>query len=132
MNAGELVLPEGAAVPIGGHSNVFQIQLECHYKDRFIGKDFITGVEMTVAPEKPKKLVGIFLLGSMHINLQPKSWSNVHVSCPYRWDDEIEVFAYRTHAHGNGKVITGKVLRLQILAVRIFQNIGSKLSYDYT
>ena len=32
LNAGELVLPEGAAVPIGGHSNVFQIQVECHYK----------------------------------------------------------------------------------------------------
>ena len=65
---------------------------------------------MTVAPEKPKKLVGIFLLGSMHINLPPKEWSNVHVSCPYRWEDEIEVFAYRTHAHGNGKVITGAKL----------------------
>ena len=110
LNAGELVLPEGAAVPIGGHSNVFQIQLECHYKDRFVGKDFITGVEMTISPQNPKKLVGIFLLGSMHINLPPKEWANVHVSCPYRWDDEIEVFAYRTHAHSNGKVITGAKL----------------------
>ena len=63
---------------------------------------------MTISPQKPKKLVGIFLLGSMHINLPPKEWANVHVSCPYRWDDEIEVFAYRTHAHSNGKVITGK------------------------
>ena len=80
------------------------------YKDRFVGKDFITGVEMTVSPQKPKKLVGIFLLGSMHINLPPKEWANVHVSCPYRWDDEIEVFAYRTHAHSNGKVITGAKL----------------------
>ena len=69
---------------------------------------------MTISPEQPKKLVGIFLLGSMSIWLPPKKWTNIHVSCLYRWDDEIEVFAYRTHAHGNGKVITGNDIKIVI------------------
>ena len=37
-----------------------------------LSEKFITGVEMTISPQKSKKLVGIFLLGSMHVNLPPK------------------------------------------------------------
>ena len=57
LNAGELVLPEGAAVPIGGHSNVYQVQLECHYKDKYNGKDRVS-TDRVFDPDLPAGLYG--------------------------------------------------------------------------
>jgi len=122
LKADPLVLPDGAAIPVGGHSDVNTIQIECHYKDKFDGSDNITGVKFHVTDTVPERLVGIFLVGAYSIYLPPKEWTNINVGCPYRWEDPIEVFAFRTHAHTNGKVITGYRNGLRQLIIKIDQD----------
>ncbi|KAK6991419.1 alpha-amidating enzyme precursor 2, partial [Biomphalaria glabrata] len=55
----------------------------------------------------PQYVAGIFLLSAgftipPHVNLYP-----VDISCTFRMDKSIFPFAYRTHSHGLGRVITG-------------------------
>ena len=45
LDADPLVLPRGAAIQLGGNSNVNSIKIEAHYKDAFKGTDRITGIE---------------------------------------------------------------------------------------
>ena len=106
LNADPLVLPKNAAIRVGGHSKLNSIKIECHYKDQFDGVDNLTGIEVEFTEMAPKSLVGIFLLGANYMALKPHVYTNVNCGCQHK-KDPIDVFALRTHAHNNGRVITG-------------------------
>ena len=107
LDAGPLVLPEDSSIRLGGQSNVNSINIEAHYKDQFDGIDEFTGLVVETSKEPPKKLIGIYLLGSSYFSLPVGKQTNVDIECEYDFEETIEVFAFRTHAHTNGQVITG-------------------------
>nr|KAI8726857.1 alpha-amidating enzyme precursor 1 [Biomphalaria glabrata] len=67
-----------------------------------------SGLKLYTTHQKPQYVAGIFLLHSgdftilLHTNLYP-----VDISCTFMIDKSIIPFAFRTHAHGLGTVITG-------------------------
>lgn len=107
QNAGPLVLPEDAAIRVGGISGIKTINVEAHYTDKFDGADNFNGIQVEISRKAPKKLIGIFFLGSNFFLLPPGKETNVNVECDYPDKEPIDIFAFRTHAHSHGKVITG-------------------------
>ncbi|CBY18092.1 unnamed protein product [Oikopleura dioica] len=107
LDAGPLVLPENSSIRLGGQSDINSINIEAHYKEKFEGSDDLTGLVVQTSTQPPKKLIGIYLLGSSYFSLPVGKQTNVNVGCEYEFDEPIEVFAFRTHAHTNGQVITG-------------------------
>jgi len=115
LDAGPLVLPENSSIRLGGQSDINSINIEAHYKEKFEGSDDLTGLVVQTSTQPPKKLIGIYLLGSSYFSLPVGKQTNVNVGCEYEFDEPIEVFAFRTHAHTNGQVITGYRKGLKII-----------------
>ena len=101
------MLPENSSIRLGGQSDINSINIEAHYKEQFEGTDDFTGLVVQTSKNPPEKLIGIYLLGSSYFTLPIGKQTNVNIECEYQYDEPIEVFAFRTHAHTNGQVITG-------------------------
>lgn len=55
----------------------------------------------------------------------------MNIECQYPYEDPIEVFAFRTHAHTNGQVITGYRKRWRFISGINFEIIEEE-KYTYT
>ena len=76
-----------------------------HYKNPLDSEDE-SGVMLTYTASQPKYRAGIFLLLRSQLTIEP-GVENVHGDMNCEMQDEITMFAYRTHAHALGAVITG-------------------------
>jgi hypothetical protein len=70
-------------------------------------------------------------LGSSYFSLPVGKQTNVNIECQYPYEDPIEVFAFRTHAHTNGQVITGYRKRWRFISA-INCEIIEEEKYTYT
>ena len=79
LKASPLGLPDGAAIAIGGHSNVNSIQVECHYKEIFNFLEIFFSIEnfenSTRTDLTAKILSLVYLLRRMKFSL----------GCPYNF-----------------------------------------------
>ncbi|XP_071502884.1 peptidyl-glycine alpha-amidating monooxygenase B-like [Diadema antillarum] len=109
-------IPRGVGFHVGGSSGINYLMIQLHYGDNL---DHLKGTEgdhsgitlrMTHTPQP--FIGGIYLLWSSNINVPPHS-TNVHsdIACMYDSSANIHPFAFRTHAHSLGKVITGYLIR---------------------
>ncbi|KFD53169.1 copper type II ascorbate-dependent monooxygenase domain protein [Trichuris suis] len=109
-NAPSLKLPQSVGVPIGGNSSIDYLVLQMHYNLQFIGNvvDY-SGVTLKVTTNSPLFLAGVYLLAADASQSIPpkKAEFALNMSCLYEEDAIIHPFAYRTHAHALGRIITG-------------------------
>ncbi|GFS07686.1 peptidyl-glycine alpha-amidating monooxygenase [Elysia marginata] len=109
-NAPPTVLPKGVGLRIGQNTNLNTIVLQVHYAKKFEEDEDPdrSGIRIHTTYEKQPFVAGIFLLMSTWFAIPPEDPSfPVDISCKFERDMTMVPFAYRTHAHGLGKVITG-------------------------
>uniref|UniRef100_A0A0P5MV37 Peptidyl-glycine alpha-amidating monooxygenase n=2 Tax=Daphnia magna TaxID=35525 RepID=A0A0P5MV37_9CRUS len=108
-NAPPTSLPPSVGFRFGGQkSSVKYLVLQIHYAHPLPpGEKDYSGMDIDVTSEEQKYIAGIFLLigGAIIPPFMPK----VHADacCKVNVPAPIHLFAYRTHAHALGRVITG-------------------------
>uniref|UniRef100_A0A915LS27 Peptidylglycine monooxygenase n=1 Tax=Meloidogyne javanica TaxID=6303 RepID=A0A915LS27_MELJA len=110
-NAPPLVLPENVGFAVGNEGDSVQyIILQIHYATPFEGNviDF-SGVTLHLTSQKPQYLAGVYLFVS-GMPIQPgHSAFYTNVSCSYNSDTKLYPFAFRTHTHEMGRLVSAYV-----------------------
>nr|AAG44250.1 peptidylglycine alpha-amidating monooxygenase [Calliactis parasitica] len=103
-------LPKGVGFKVGKTAKINYIVLQVHYKHKLRkdAKSDNSGFVLHSTPQRQPYLAGIFLLWSGDVDIPPEK-TGVHsdIVCQYNQQTTMYAFAYRTHAHGLGRVITG-------------------------
>ncbi|XP_070543295.1 peptidyl-glycine alpha-amidating monooxygenase B-like [Ptychodera flava] len=114
-NAPNLNLPEDVGFKVGGNSHSKYLVLQVHYNnvDSFrAGDTDYSGIQLHMTYQPQPYIAGIYLLVSMNINIQPgQEQIHTDIVCPYEDRARIHAFAYRTHTHSHGKVVSGYRIR---------------------
>ncbi|XP_071109699.1 peptidyl-glycine alpha-amidating monooxygenase B-like isoform X1 [Haliotis cracherodii] len=105
-------LPKDVGFRVGRASSIKTIVLQVHYKHKFsetTPRDY-SGIRIYLTAKRQKYVAGIHLMASYSIVIPPNTpKTHSDISCVYRGPKPMHPFAYRTHAHSLGKVITGYV-----------------------
>ncbi|XP_063548877.1 peptidylglycine alpha-hydroxylating monooxygenase [Cydia strobilella] len=110
-DAPSLTLPEGVGFLIGKNSPIKYLVLQVHYMSMFPeGKTDNSGVLLKYTQEQMPRQAGVFLLGTSGA-IPPKKVEHMETACTMTEDKVIHPFAFRTHTHSLGKVVTGYVVR---------------------
>ncbi|PIO55393.1 copper type II ascorbate-dependent monooxygenase domain protein, partial [Teladorsagia circumcincta] len=103
-----LDLPNGVGFSIGHESdNIRYLVLQVHYAQPFAGdvKDF-SGVTLHLTQKQPQNLAAVLLFVSGESIPPGRSQVQINVSCEYNQPTEMHPFAFRTHTHGMGRVVS--------------------------
>ncbi|KAK6030671.1 copper type II ascorbate-dependent monooxygenase domain protein [Ostertagia ostertagi] len=106
--APSLDLPNNVGFSIGHESdNIRYLVMQVHYAQPFAGdvKDF-SGVTLHITQKQPQNLAAVLLFVSGESIPPGKSQVQINVSCEYGGTTEMHPFAFRTHAHAMGRVIS--------------------------
>ncbi|KAI8736595.1 alpha-amidating enzyme precursor 2 [Biomphalaria glabrata] len=98
-NAPPTVMPKGVGLRVGRKTSIKTIVLQVHYAKILKTQNLQITLDLNFT--QPTKNSGDFTI-LLHTNLYP-----VDISCTFMMDKSIIPFAFRTHAHGLGTVITG-------------------------
>lgn len=115
MDAPALHLPAGVGFKVGGDSEVGWLVLQVHYKsvDSFLppknGHDN-SGVTLVTTAETQPRRAGVYLLGTLG-QIPPHSTTYMETACSFNEPIVMHPFAFRTHAHTHGKVVSGYRVR---------------------
>lgn len=112
-DAPELDLPDGVGFKVGGDSSIQYIVLQVHYAhiDHFKdGRTDNSGVILHYTTYPMNKLAGVILLGTGGV-IPPRKVVHMETSCSITENKTIYPFAYRTHTHSLGKVVSGYVVK---------------------
>jgi len=114
-DAPPLTLPSGVGFHVGGRSKIKYITLQVHYAsvDRFVGgvRDD-SGVFLKYTTERQPKQAGVLLMGTGG-RIGANSVEYMETACKINEDKIIHPFAFRTHTHALGRVVSGyKVQRI--------------------
>uniref|UniRef100_A0A1B0GKM8 peptidylglycine monooxygenase n=1 Tax=Lutzomyia longipalpis TaxID=7200 RepID=A0A1B0GKM8_LUTLO len=112
-DAPKLELPDGVGFKVGLDSPIKYIILQVHYAhvDQFKdGSRDDSGIFIHYTLEPMPKQAGVLLLGTAG-EILPHSVEKMEASCDITEHKEIHPFAYRTHTHGLGKVVSGYRVR---------------------
>lgn len=108
-----MTLPEGVGFKVGGDSNIQYLVLQVHYAhvDHFKdGRTDDSGVFLHYTKRRMPKLAGVLVLGTGG-SIPPRSTTYMDTACSIGEDKTIYPFAYRTHTHSLGKVVSGYLVR---------------------
>ncbi|XP_037082145.1 peptidylglycine alpha-hydroxylating monooxygenase-like [Pollicipes pollicipes] len=109
-NAPKLVLPKGVAFHLGKNTDVKYLTLQVHYADVSLFKDGKTkddsGVFLTYTETPQPKSAGVLLMGTGGY-IFPYSQAHMETACDIAEDKLIHPFAFRTHTHALGEVVSG-------------------------
>lgn len=109
-NAPPTQLPDGVGLRIGKKTTIRSIVVQIHYAKSFAAneKPDDSGIRLHLKSEKQPFVAGVFLLMSYNFAVPPETDKfHVDMSCEYKKKYSMFPFAFRTHAHGLGSVITG-------------------------
>lgn len=115
-DAPPLKLPEGVAFKVGKDTSVKFLVLQVHYAhvDKFVnGATDDSGIFLKIAdPETNSitKRAGVYLLGTGGM-ISKKSTEKFETACTVKEDMTLIPFAFRTHTHQLGKLVTGYVIK---------------------
>ncbi|XP_064475097.1 peptidylglycine alpha-hydroxylating monooxygenase-like [Ornithodoros turicata] len=116
-DAPALTLPDKVGFKIGGRSGIKYLVLQVHYADTSSFQDGTktdaSGIVLSLLPSKTKKVTrraGVYLLGTGGM-IPPKETVHMETACRIQEDFTLFPFAFRTHTHKLGKVVTGYVIR---------------------
>lgn len=115
MDAPPLKLPPEVGFEVGGESGINYLVLQVHYKDvtTFLpphnDKDS-SGITMTVTAIPQQRRAGVYLLGTGG-QIPAHNTVYMETACMYTENFDIHPFAFRTHAHTLGQVVSGYRIR---------------------
>ncbi|XP_034949913.1 peptidylglycine alpha-hydroxylating monooxygenase [Chelonus insularis] len=108
-DAPKLVLPDGVGFKIGQKSPIKYLVLQVHYAhvEHFQhGETDNSGILLHYTQKPMNKLAGVYLLGTMG-RIPPRSTEYMETACEIKENKTLHPFAYRTHTHSLGKVVSG-------------------------
>lgn len=110
-NAPATNLPDNVGFRIGGQTGIRYLTLQIHYAKPVADdvKDH-SGLQMEVTTEKQTYKAGIYLLAAGYADIPPHTLkTHVDINCMAGQSEpkDINLFAYRVHAHALGSVISG-------------------------
>jgi len=115
MDAPSLVLPEGVAFRVGRNSAISYLVLQVHYASVASFQDGSTddsGIFIYYKKKPQPKSAGVLLLATGG-RILPRSVEFMEVECAVEEDKVLHPFAFRTHTHALGRVVSGyKVSRV--------------------
>ncbi|KAG8187615.1 hypothetical protein JTE90_027026 [Oedothorax gibbosus] len=111
-DAPPLQLPEGVAFKVGKGTGINHLVLQVHYahvEPFLMGATDKSGIILSVLPSttnKVTKTAGVYLLGT---NGMIRAGEEEHFESACKIEEPVVMhpFAFRTHTHGLGKVVTG-------------------------
>ncbi|KAM7393430.1 hypothetical protein PAMA_008197 [Pampus argenteus] len=113
-NAPPTKLPKDVGFKVGRNSGMSYFVLQIHYGDVSAFRDHhrdCSGLTLTMTSKPQPFIAGIYLLMSVDTIILPgKRVTNADVSCDYT-SHLIYPFAFRTHTHHLGKVVSGYRIR---------------------
>ncbi|XP_066903999.1 peptidylglycine alpha-hydroxylating monooxygenase isoform X1 [Halyomorpha halys] len=112
-DAPKLQLPKDMGFKVGGDSPIQYLVLQVHYAhiDSFKdGHPDNSGINLYYTEKKMPKLAGVLLLGTGGY-IRPMSTEHMETSCRINEDKVLHPFAFRTHTHSLGKVVSGYRVR---------------------
>ncbi|KAF2359153.1 Copper type II ascorbate-dependent monooxygenase C-terminal [Trinorchestia longiramus] len=114
LDAPTLLLPEGVAFKVGKTSDIKYLVLQVHYASKEPFQDGTTddsGIFVYYKETPQPRAAGVLLLGTGG-RILPKSVEYMESACAIHEDKIIHPFAFRTHTHSLGRVVSGyKVTR---------------------
>uniref|UniRef100_A0A6P7H0C4 peptidylglycine monooxygenase n=1 Tax=Diabrotica virgifera virgifera TaxID=50390 RepID=A0A6P7H0C4_DIAVI len=106
-DAKTLTLPHDVGFQVGKGTDIQYLVLQVHYTKKFSeGQTDNSGLFLMYTEEPQSKLAGVLLLGVGGI-IPPKSQTYMETACELNENKTIHPFAYRTHTHSLGKVVSG-------------------------
>ncbi|CAG9117869.1 unnamed protein product [Plutella xylostella] len=109
-DAPSLTLPEDVGFLVGQDSEIKYLVLQVHYMSKFpAGKLDNSGVFLKYTKTQMPRQAGVFLLGTGGA-VPAHSTEHMEVACTVFEDKVIHPFAFRTHTHRLGKVVSGYVV----------------------
>lgn len=112
-DAPTLILPDGVGFKVGGDSPIKYLVLQVHYAHIDLFKDGRTddsGVFLHYTLRPLNKLAGVLLLGTSGV-IPGRSTTYMETACTIKENKTIHPFAYRTHTHSLGKVVSGYLVK---------------------
>ncbi|KPI91797.1 Peptidylglycine alpha-hydroxylating monooxygenase [Papilio xuthus] len=110
-DAPSLHLPTDVGFLVGGDSPIQYMVLQVHYMSKFPeGKTDNSGVYLQYTKERMRRQAGVLLLGTGGYIL-PNRVEHMETACPIIEDKVIHPFAFRTHTHSLGQVVSGYSVR---------------------
>lgn len=110
-DAPRLELPPDVGFKVGKDSPIKYLVLQVHYMHAFEqGKLDDSGVIIEYTLRHMPKQAGVLLLGTAG-SIPAKKTENMEVACQINEKKTIYPFAYRTHTHALGKVVSGYRVR---------------------
>nr|QTY40896.1 venom polypeptide precursor [Doratifera vulnerans] len=110
-DAPSLHLPEGVGFHVGQGTEIRYLVLQVHYMSKFPeDKTDNSGVFLKYTTTPMPREAGVILLGTGG-TIPARSVVKMETACPMVEDKVIHPFAFRTHTHGLGKVVSGYVIR---------------------
>ncbi|CAG5117728.1 unnamed protein product, partial [Candidula unifasciata] len=115
MEAPRLNLPEDVSFEVGQDTPIKYLVLQVHYKNvtKFLSPqngDDSSGLTLQVTNVPTSKQAGVYLMDTDGY-IPAHSIEYFETACNFDEDAEIVPFAYRTHAHALGRVISGYRIR---------------------
>lgn len=113
-NAPPTKLPKDVGFKVGGHSDMSYFVLQMHYGDVSAFRDHhkdCSGLSLTMTTKPQPFIAGIYLLMTVDTVIPPgNKVTNADSACEYR-SFPMYPFAFRTHTHHLGKVVSGYRVR---------------------
>ncbi|OWF47554.1 Peptidylglycine alpha-hydroxylating monooxygenase [Mizuhopecten yessoensis] len=113
MDAPALQLPEGVGFKIGGDTDINYLVLQVHYKDVspfLAGETDSSGITMVTTEKQMPKRAGVYLLATGG-RIPAHSVEYLESACRLTTDLTLHPFAFRTHTHKLGRVVSGYRIR---------------------
>uniref|UniRef100_A0A0K0D010 peptidylglycine monooxygenase n=1 Tax=Angiostrongylus cantonensis TaxID=6313 RepID=A0A0K0D010_ANGCA len=107
-NAPNLILPNDVAFSVGHPKDgIRYLVLQVHYAQPFAGdvRDF-SGLTLHMSPKMPRNLAAVLLFVSGEPIPPGLRQVQINMSCEYNGDIELHPFAFRTHTHAMGRVVS--------------------------
>ncbi|CAK1601715.1 unnamed protein product [Parnassius mnemosyne] len=110
-DAPSLQLPKGVGFHVGRDSPIKYLVLQVHYMARFPRNvTDKSGVLLKYTSKRMPRQAGVILLGTGGY-IFPNHVEHMETACTILEDKVIHPFAFRTHTHSLGKVVSGYVVR---------------------
>ncbi|KAL7646750.1 UNVERIFIED_CONTAM: hypothetical protein RMT77_002005 [Armadillidium vulgare] len=114
-DAPKLVLPEGVGFKIGGNTDIQYLVLQVHYASVEKFKDGYTddsGIFLHYTKTPLPKVAGVLLMGTGG-RILPHSIEYMETACTINENIVIHPFAFRTHTHSLGRVVSGYKIEMK-------------------
>ncbi|KAJ3639502.1 hypothetical protein Zmor_002859 [Zophobas morio] len=129
LNAKRLELPENVGFQVGKGTQIQYLVLQIHYSKKFKKHESDkSGLNLIYTEEPQSKLAGVLLLGTGGA-IPPRSLTHMETLCQLKEKKTIFPFAYRTHTHELGKVVSGYSVRRDKYGVDRWSLLGKRNPY---